>query len=375
LGGVVARFPESSTKVFLNKIATFVPPFDVHEKFTSFASQLIEDSRLRNVFLRLSRKSQIEHRWSVIEPATEVECLDRNGFYARGNFASTRQRMQIYQKEALRTVREPIQKILESESTESITHLVVTSCTGFYAPGLDLEICRHFNLKTDVERTLIGFMGCYAAFNALKMARHIVRSNPQSKVLLVNLELCTLHLKESQDLEQLMAFLQFADGCAVALVSAEPQGLSLDQFRSEVLVEGQDHIQWSVGDFGFDMILSPDVPALIGRYLPNLGPSLFDSSARRDIKLWAIHPGGRAILDSVRDALNLEESDLCHSRAILRNYGNMSSATILFVLKAIMEDPLAVGKGFACAFGPGLTVEGMLFEKSDGVQKSMENQR
>ena len=126
-----------------------------------------------------------------------------------------------------------------------MTHVIVTSCTGLYAPGLDFEIVDHLGLNPSVERTMIGFMGCYAAINALKSAHHIVRSEPDAVVLILNLELCTLHLQETQDLEQMLSFLLFADGCAACLVSAEPRGLGDRQLSARCRfpeTEPPDHV-------------------------------------------------------------------------------------------------------------------------------------
>jgi alpha-pyrone synthase len=245
---------------------------------------------------------------------------------------------------------------------DEITHLIVTTCTGFYAPGIDVEIIGHFRLKPSVERTIIGFMGCHAGINALKLARHVVRSDAGARVLIVNLELCTLHLKETGNIEEMLSFLIFADGCAASIVSAETKGLALHDFCSTVVPESSDQITWSIGAGGFDMRLSGQVPVTIAGGLPSCLPDILRGRAANDIRHWAVHPGGRSILDAVRSGAGLEEQALAPSRAVLRRYGNMSSATIMFVLKEIMQG--ASGLGCAMAFGPGLTVESMLFEQA-----------
>src|SRR4029079_5926861 len=123
------------------------------------------------------------------------------------------------------------------------------------------------DLAPSVERTMVGFMGCHAAINALKLARHIVRSGPASRVLLVNLELCSLHLQETNDLEQMLSFLVFGDGCAASVVSADPTGLALDRFHAELVPGTRQLITWKIRDLGFDMFLSGRVPEAISRGL------------------------------------------------------------------------------------------------------------
>ncbi|HVK60300.1 MAG TPA: type III polyketide synthase [Bdellovibrionales bacterium] len=351
---------------YLNRIVTSVPQHEVHEKFVSYIPQIVQDERMRKLFSRLASKCHIERRYSVVRPALEPDRLDADGFFTRGEFPSTQSRMKFFEREAMRLAEKPIETVLEKVDRSKITHLIVTSCTGFYAPGLDLEIQKHFGLRSDLERTSVGFMGCFAAINALKLADHIVRARADATVLLVNLELCTLHLQESTEPEQLMAFLQFADGCAVSLVSSDASGLRLDGFHARVFEDGKDLIQWHIGDTGFNMILSADVPKALGRSLQSAHPKFIDADQRANTKLWAVHPGGRSILDAVQTQLGLTDSEMSFSRNTLRNFGNMSSATVLFVLSDMLAEPALHGDGVAMAFGPGLTVESMRFHKAIG---------
>src|SRR3974390_453297 len=161
--------------------------------------------------------------------------IDTDAFYVRGHFPSTAARMRLFEKRAPQLAAETIEKLGIGESRDDITHLLITCCTGFYAPGLDIEILERCGLPTSAERTIIGFMGCYAAINALKLARHIVRSEPSARVLILNLELCTLHFQETADLTQLLCFLLFSDGCAASLVTSDPRGIALDSFRAMLL--------------------------------------------------------------------------------------------------------------------------------------------
>jgi len=223
-------------------------------------------------------------------------------------------------------------------------------------------LIHHYGLPGSVERTNVGFMGCYAAINALKLARHIVRSEPDAKVLVLNLELCTLHLKPTGKLEEILSFAIFSDGCAASTVTAEPAGLEIQRFNADVLPETKALITWRIGNQGFDMQLSGKVPSVIASHLPLMMTKLLDGYQRSDIAHWAIHPGGRTVLDAVKAGAELEENQLMASREVLRKFGNMSSATIMFVLQAMMNNPKKPGPGLAMAFGPGLTVESMLFD-------------
>jgi len=354
-----------TTDVYINSIASAVPRHEVHQKFIQHVSNSLGNERDRKLFQRLAAKSQIESRYSVVEPANEPGQLDSSGLYQKGAYASTAKRMQVYKSHAFEIASRAVRDLLAQNPKlhpREITHLVVTSCTGFYAPGLDLELQKEFGLSDNLERSVIGFMGCYAAFNALKVAYHAVRSKPESKVLVVNLELCTLHLREDFGLEQLLAFMQFADGCAVSLISSENRGLHVRALHSDVISSADDLITWHIEDSGFDMFLSPKVPHALSQHVPRLIENWLKEEWRK-IPIWAIHPGGRAIIDAVQDRLELSDEMVHESRDVLRRYGNMSSATIMFVLKLILERADRRGEGVAMAFGPGLTMESMHFEK------------
>lgn len=345
--------------VYLNAIGAAVPRHEVHGKFISYAPRLLGCAHERRLFARMAERSGIEARYSVLEPHPDPARLDRDGFYREGAFPSTAARMQVYERHAADLA---FAAALDLDAgLDDISHLVVATCTGFFAPGPDLQLIERFGLSPATERTVVGFMGCSAAINALKVAHHIVRSRPDARVLVVCLELCTLHLQESSDLEQVLSFLIFADGCAVGLVSTEPRGLALHGFGVAVMPEAADQITWRVGDTGFAMRLSGEVPGAIGRALPAHLPALLAGRSPETVALWAIHPGGRSVLDAVQRALGLPDERLRTSREILRRYGNMSSATVMFVLKAMLEEG-AEGVGCAMAFGPGLVAEAMLFE-------------
>lgn len=352
-------------RAWLNRIGTAVPPHDIHAEFVDFARTALADERSRALFNRMADLADIEHRFSFFAPGPKPRdhVLDSDGFYVRRAFPTTGSRLGLYRDAALSLARQAIAALDISAERDAITHLIVASCTGFTAPGLDFDIMHDAELRSSVERTIVGFMGCFAAVNALKLARHIVRSESHAKVLVVNLELSSLHLQEQWELEKMLSFLLFGDGCGACLVSAEPTGLALDRFHAEVLPRSANLITWHIGDQGFEMHLSGQVPGRIRRWLREHGASLLGHRTVHDVPLWAVHAGGRSILDAVQHGLALPPDALRFSRDVLRAFGNMSSATLVFVLDRILRSPNATGDGIAMAFGPGLTVETFAFHR------------
>ncbi|HVX92336.1 MAG TPA: type III polyketide synthase, partial [Xanthobacteraceae bacterium] len=311
------------TTAYINRIATGVPPHDVHDAFLRFAQSMFGDNRRNAIlFRRMSERAGIEHRYSCLAPASDPcsRAIDADAFYTRGDFPDTAARMRAFEAHAPALGAATIERLQLGSARDRITHFLITCCTGFSAPGLDLELVERCNLPSSVERTMIGFMGCYAAINALKLARHIVRSEPEARVLILNLELCTLHLKETTDLEQVLSFLLFGDGCAACLVSAEPRGAAIDSFRAELVPDTRDLITWRIRDFGFDMVLSGHVPTAIHEALRVRKDDILRGAPTQSIDLWAIHPGGRSVLDAVERAFNLAPSALAVSRDVLRRY-------------------------------------------------------
>lgn len=352
------------TTAHINRIATAVPQHDVHRAFIDFAAGMLAEGTMRNLFRRMARLSAIEHRYSFVEPVSTEDGVwrDVEKIYVPGSFPVTARRMQFFERFAPQLAQSALDKLaLSEDERRSVTHVIVTSCTGLYAPGLDFEVVSHLGLNPSVERTMIGFMGCYAGINALKSAHHIVRSVPEAKVLVMNLELCSLHFQETDELEQVLSFLVFADGCAASLISAEAQGLAIDSFLAVNIPQTSHLITWRIGELGFDMHLSGQVPGEIGRALKEIGSQVTRGRDLSSIDLWAVHPGGRSILDSVEKGLNLPADALASSRSVLGEYGNMSSATVMFVLQKLMQESQSGQNGCAMSFGPGLTAETMLF--------------
>ena len=358
-----AQTEDRLTEAYINRVATAVPPFDMHEPFLEFAQTLFPDNRRVALFKRMAMLSGIEHRYSVLSEGQDPDgvAVDAYDFYKRGDFPDTGARMRLFEQYSPALAQQAVERLGLGADTSRITHLLITCCTGFSAPGLDFELVERCKLPSNIERTMIGFMGCYAAINALKLARHIVRSEPASRVLVLNLELCTLHLQETANLEQVLSFLLFSDGCAAALVTAEPEGIALDSFRAVLVPGTANMITWNIGGFGFDMVLSGQVPGTIHSALRNSAGEILAGAKPHDIGLWAVHPGGRTVLDAVERAFNLTPEALLHSREVLRRYGNMSSATVMFVIERLLATAQRGLRGCAMSFGPGLTAETMLF--------------
>lgn len=346
----------------MNAIGTAVPDHDIHHAFVDWARNQIDDPRAVKLFERMAGRSGIAHRWSVLDRgAGGGSPIDEGGFYA-GALPGTAARMRLYAQAAPALGLAAIAALGEQLSLDGVSHLVVASCTGFVAPGIDQIIARELGLPPSVERLLIGFMGCYAAVSALRTARHIVRSEPEARVLVVCVELSTLHLQETGEIEPLLAMLQFGDGAAAALVTADPTGFALGAPFATTLADSAALIRWDITDTGFAMHLSGEVPGRIASALadPAVAQAATGGHAPEAIDAWAVHAGGRSILDAVEHALELGPDALAESRGVLADFGNMSSATLMFVLARLLRGP-RIDRGVALAFGPGLAAEGFTF--------------
>ena len=339
-------------------LATARPTQDIHAAFVGWAESRIENDRERAVFARMAGRAGIAHRFAVLPVTADGGSpVSPGGFYS-GEDPTTAARMALYAEHAPALALQAIGGL--NQDLSSVTHLVVASCTGFVAPGVDQIIARQLGLSPSVERLLVGFMGCYAAVTALRSAAHIVRSQPDARVLVVTVELSSLHLNRTGSIESLLAMLQFGDGAAAALVCADGPGLSVEAPFATTLPDSEDLIRWDIGDNGFEMHLSGQVPGRIADALrdPNLVTTLA-GGAPADVDAWAVHAGGRSILDAVEQGLSLAPDALSESRQVLLEGGNMSSATLMFVLARMMSRP--VSRGVALAFGPGLAAEGFRF--------------
>ncbi|HET7781531.1 MULTISPECIES: type III polyketide synthase [Micrococcaceae] len=325
----------------------------------------------------------IDTRFTAVEELTNEFRSDDPQFYdpATGLLLNpgTKARNEIFGREATKLFVEAARSAVNAcpeLNLLDITHLVTVSCTGFFNPGPDYKIVRELGLDPAVQRYHLGFMGCYAAFPALRAAKLFCEADPNAVVLVVCAELCSLHVRTSNDPDTIMGSALFADGAAAAVVTAR-QGaedhalMQLDHFETVLTPVGEDSMAWNIGDHGFEMVLGNYVPHIIDDHIVGaLAPLLarepeLAALPYSSIRHWAIHPGGRSILDKVESRLGLTQEQLVPAREVLRNYGNMSSATVLFVIKHILEQDPEPGDERICsmAFGPGLTVETAVFTK------------
>ncbi|MGB5133701.1 MAG: type III polyketide synthase [Prochlorococcaceae cyanobacterium] len=321
---------------------------------------------------RIQRRTRVQTRHSVLLESGEPELpiAARLPFYGERN-PSTQERMVRFARHAPPLALAASRRALADAGIHPgrVTHLVTVSCTGFQAPGFDLELIGKLELSADVERTHVGFMGCHGALNGLRVARAFAQADPQACVLLCSVELCSLHLHYGWDPEKVVANALFADGAA-ALVVADGrmqdgggQEVKVLASGSTVIPHTAELMSWTIGDHGFAMGLSPRVPEAVAAHLrPWLERWLQRQGLAIDaIGAWALHPGGPRILQASAAALGLAPEQIAVSETVLREHGNMSSATILFILERLRR-AAAPGPWLALAFGPGLTVEAALLD-------------
>jgi len=329
------------------------------------------DDRERRLIRAVYRNSGIDRRHSVLRT---FDGQGEDAFFLRaqdGTFKGpgTAARNDVFAAESRAISVALARKIIGNcpgVGPGDVTHVVTVSCTGFYNPGPDYYIVRELGLSDATQRYHLGFMGCYAAFPALRMACQFCEADPRAVVLVMCVELCSIHLQLTGTGDCLLANSLFADGAGAAIVSArEPtpgnSSCRIEGFRSALVPGGEQDMTWRIGDHGFDIVLSSYVPKLIGANIQAMVlPALAAVGlSPEDIDTWAVHPGGKAIIDQVQKSLGLSPERVRASREVLRTCGNMSSASILFVLEEILRNPSGTVPERICAiaFGPGLTVE------------------
>jgi predicted naringenin-chalcone synthase len=364
-------------KTYIHHIESVVPHYSYRQDYARDRMVgWMPGKRNRRLIKGIYDHSGIETRYSVLPdfgPASDATLFreDENGRIVE---PTTHERNRIYAECSRKLVVETGRKALENSegfSAADITHVITVSCTGFYNPGPDFDLIQGLELSDRTERYNLGFMGCYAAFPAMRMADQFCQARPDATVLVVCLELCSLHLQFSEEADSLLANSLFADGAAAVLISArkpsaQRPALALQSFSSALATEGAADMAWEIGDHGFDIRLSTYVPNIIAENINAIMENVLQTSALNldDIRTWAVHPGGRSILDKVEKGLQLSDDMLNDSREVLREYGNMSSVTVLFVLNRILNrsDINEAHPVCAMAFGPGLTIETALME-------------
>ncbi|REJ18577.1 MAG: type III polyketide synthase [Paenibacillaceae bacterium] len=357
--------------IVLLGIGTAVPAWRLDQADTALrvAEALRDDPGAARWARRIFRQQGIEARYTC-----EPNLLEEAGacrYFPRSREAApaTAERMGVYRREALPLARLAAERALADSGTPpgAVTHLITTSCTGQYLPGLDAELIRALGLPASVNRLPLTFVGCAAGLKAIGLARQFAAASPNGdvRVLVVCVELCTLHFQPSGAREDLFAASLFGDGASACVVGAPADGRTavfrLGQPRSVLLPGGEADMTWNIGPYGFELMLSANVPRLIRTHLPaEIRPFMAGGTAPG---LWAIHPGGRGIIDAVEETCGLSAEQTRPSREVLRQYGNMSSAAILFVMQELRRElqrrPAWTGPldGIAVAFGPGLTAE------------------
>ncbi len=373
----ISRSPLVDTTALLG-IGLATPPALDQQHITEHAAAVCcETDEQRALLRRIFGNAGVHRRGSILEQrelTTDNEGM-RSFFHAptstddRG--PTTAARMQRYAIGAPLLAADACNRAIVAASitTNEITHLIVVSCTGFMSPGVDAALIASLGLSPSVQRTIVGFMGCHAAFNALNVAGAIVARQPDAKVLVCCVELCTLHFAYGADATNMVSNSLFGDGAAATIVgragTAESPGIwRLKQFASQLLPDTKQAMTWRIGDHGFEMFLAAGVPRAIEDHLqPWCDDWLNDEGLSiADVASWAIHPGGPRIVDAAVRSLKIDPAHAQPSRDILANHGNMSSATILFVLAELAKRN-AHGPCVALGFGPGLMFEGMLLER------------
>lgn len=279
---------------------------------------------------------------------------------------TTAERMGLYRRSAVPLALDASAQALSDAgvAADAITHLVTVSCTGFFSPGVDFHLIDGLGLKATVARTHVGFMGCHAAINGLRVAQAYAEADPAAKVLLCAVELSSLHYHYGWDPQKIVANALFGDGAAAVVAGAGSAGKNwqLATTGSCLFPNSADAMTWNIGDRGFEMTLAKNIPGLIARNLRAwLEPWLHDNElSLRDVKSWAVHPGGPKILSAVEEALGLPPEATAFSREVLHDFGNMSSPTVLFIIDRLRSRN-APCPAVALAFGPGLAAEAALF--------------
>ena len=355
-------------------IGTAVPQFSAKQsEILEFMIDAYKDATASRILKILFHSSGINTRHSVLPDFGNFD--NKNNFFVGNKIPNVEKRMEVYQENAsnlaLKAIQNTFQKISSSPSDFEITHLITVSCTGLFIPGIDAEIIEELGLPGDIHRITVNFSGCNAAFSALKIADAISNSDKKARILIVCVELCTIHFQPVNNYDNLLSNTIFGDGAAAVLMVSDDtaqqknlSGLAVGGFYSDLLSEGKNLMGWNIKPTNFEMVLDSKVPSFISEhikpFIDNCEMKLKIDAA--NINKWAIHPGGRKILDVVQKNLQLSNDEMENSYQILKEFGNMSSPTILFVLNEIVQQDLTSGENIlAIGFGPGISVDSIFF--------------
>lgn len=360
--------------VYLHSIQLWNPPraYSQAEAAASVAAQT--PGRGKRIVRHIYAHTEIDQRHTAVGDFGAAD--PSKIFHDRGdgqwNIPTTGDRNRVFVETAKRAAPDVARATLGASAdfdASDITHVITASCTGFFNPGTDVEIIRDLGLPASTQRFHLGFMGCYAALAVLRLARTICAADASAVVLVQCFELCSLHLQVSgTDTDAIVAGSLFGDGAGCALVSSQQPrqapAYRLDRLATCLTPGGESAMAWDIGDTGFEIVLASYVADIIGENITSAVKSILEPEnlTQAEIGFWAVHPGGPTILRAVEEALHLPNSDLQISRDVLRQYGNMSSVTLFFVLAAGLQADVGP-RTLAMAFGPGLTVEMALMEK------------
>lgn len=355
---------------FVSHIQTVTGSYKLEQSaMKQFLAKRFDTALPQRKFAALLRENSIETKYSVLPDFTH-ETLAPRLFKLPHIEPSTADRMDVYKTEAIRIATKACEQTLEQAqlNPEHITHIVTVSCTGMSAPGIEMELIKALNLPNTTVRHTVNFMGCYAAFHGFRLADMICKTHSNAKVLFVCVELCTLHFRLDGSDDNLLSTYLFGDGAAACLFTAQqpnhtPHFKALS-FHSTLIPEAENDMAWSIGNNGFEMVLTREIPKHIAHKIGGVFENVLDANRlnKSDISLYAIHPGGKNILKAFETGIGVNTTELQVSYDVLKHQGNMSSATILYVLKNTLHDTKK-GKVYSAAFGPGLSVESALFEK------------
>jgi predicted naringenin-chalcone synthase len=353
---------------FIESIATALPAYCHQQKdILKFMQGFVSEQEQRKLSM-IYRQSGIKQRYSVLSDySKEIRQWD---FFPRNAeaepFPNVESRMKLFHKEALELAEKAIRQL---EDWQNVTHLVTVTCTGLSAPGLDIALIKRLNLPPEkITRYSINFMGCYAGLQALRLADTLCKADTKARVLLVDVELCTLHFQKTPSEDNYLANALFADGAAASIISNNTKAAwQMLDFHSDLILQAENDMAWQVSSTGFLMTLSAYIPQILKENMKKLVEKALAKTkiSIEQIHTWAIHPGGKRILDEIQKVLPIEKEAIQASYDVLTNYGNMSSVTIFFVLKEIWQRN---GNVFACGFGPGLTMESILLQKNTNTE-------
>lgn len=364
-------------------IGTSVPPYSASQAHArSFMSRVMsagmDDADADALVWKLEaifENSGIERRHTCVadylrDDPSDFEFFPQN--WALAPAVGTRRRMEKFRESVLDLAEDAARDALDRAGVapSDVSHVVFCTCTGFFAPGPDILLAQRLGIPSHADRTQVGFMGCYAGFSGMRVADRVARTEPDGVVLQISAELCTLHFQTNPDTETIVANCLFADGCGAAVYSASdaygPGLATIHKQASDVGGDSLEQMGWDVGDHGFEMTLSSAVPDTLSAHLPRFVDGMLDDAGfgRADVDNWAFHPGGRKIVEAGIESLGVADHALKTAFEVLRDYGNMSSATIFFVLERELERAAPGATLTALGFGPGLTIEGAVLTRT-----------